>query len=67
MTCCSSTAAAPSTSNTWAPLAGSRKGLPQFNDQLVLNGYNMTAEIASAIINIPAGAAAVNAQKPSLT
>jgi hypothetical protein len=40
---------------------GWMQGIPQFNNQLCMNGYTMTADIASKIVNIPTATAAVNA------
>ena len=46
---------------------GWMQGLPQFDNQLSINNYTMTDDIASKIINIPAGTLATNALDPTLT
>ena len=46
---------------------GWMQGLPQFNDQLAINGYTMTADIANQIVNIPAGTVAKSATDATVT
>jgi hypothetical protein len=46
---------------------GWMNGLPDYNSVLAMNNYTITADIASKIINIPAGTAVTDQNDPSRT